>query len=394
MDRGMGEATAAAVIDRHGIDADRGFLPNRDPLERFPRDAHDPTLDDYLRGMDLLGADLPALLADGTFREAATDLSPPPAGAIDALTDREVIRLCKLSAFFASGYVHQRDAEPAKRLPAGIARPLYRTSQRLQRRPILAYDLLVLHNFRRRGSGTDAFDPEHLEAIQQFTTLDDERWFTVIHAAIEAEAGTALRACVDAHRAVRADRPDRLREALDRVADSLAAQSAYMGRMTEGNDPEAFAFEFRPYYEGFDGVVFEGVDDLGGEPQTLRGGSGAQSSAIPAIDAALGIDHDATDLIDKLADMRSYMPAHHREIIEAYRAGPDVGPYVDRTGDQALVESYNRCLDGLVAFREVHFQQVAQYIRRLTDDLTGTGGTNYMRFLPTLTEETVERKLE
>lgn len=381
-----------AVLDRRGVSAQRGFLPEADPLVAFEADRHDAAVGAYLRAVDRLGAELPERLEAGTLRPAVETLDTPPEGTFEVLTDREAIRLCTLSGFFASAYVHERGADPVDGLPAGAAVPLYRTSRRFDRMPILSYDVLCLHNWRRRDPAA-GFDPENLEALRQFTALDDERWFVAIHVAIEARAGPAIRACARAQRAVREDEPDALLDELGTIADSLEAQTAIMRRMTEGNDPEAFATEFRPYYEGFDELVYEGVEALEGEPRTYRGGSGAQSSVLPSIDAALGIDHASTQLIEKLLDMRSYMPATHRTVIEAFDEGPDVAPYAAASGRADLRDAYNRCVEELAAFREVHFAQVIQYIREVTGDTTGTGGTDYMRFLREMTAETESQKV-
>lgn len=384
---------APAVTDRYDIDADRGFLPGVDPLAAFDLDAHPPDDARYLSSLDRLGESLPERLAADSLRSAVEGLERPPAGLVERLSDRAAIRLCKLAGMLASGYVHQQGATPADRLPAGIAIALHRTSERFGRKPILSYDGLCLHNFERLDPTADApFAVENLRALERFSPLADEHWFVAIHVAIEAAAGPALVACGDAQRAVTADDPDGVARALATIAASLERQTAIMERMTEGNAPEAFVTGFRPYYEGFDGVVFEGVEALAGEPQTLRGGSGAQSSALPSIDAALGVDHAATILVEKLQDMRSYMPTWHREVIRAFEAGPDVRDYVEDVDDADLTEAYNRCIRGLGAFREVHFSQVAQYIAEM-GETTGTGGTDYLTFLPKMKRETEDQQL-
>ncbi len=387
----MGDSIAA-VLDRHAVSAERGFLPERDPLASFEAENHESAVGETLRAFDRLGSELPDRLADGSFRDAVDALSTPPKRTYDVLTDREARRLCLLSGFFASAYVHEIDAEPVDRLPESVAVPLVETSRRFGRKPILSYDVLCLHNWRRREPNGELTDPTNLEAIQQFTTLDDERWFVVIHVAIEARAGQALRACALAQRAVREDEPDTLRGALETIVDSIEAQTDIMRRMTERNEPEAFATKYRPYYEGFDDVVYEGVADFDGEARTFRGGSGAQSSVLPSIDAALGIDHATTELIEKLTDMRSYMPEAHRVVVDAFDRGPAVGPHVDRADRDDLREVYNECADALATFRRVHFGQVIQYIRAVTGETTGTGGTDYMEFLQEMQEETAAQK--
>jgi indoleamine 2,3-dioxygenase len=381
-----------AVTAPLALGDERGFLPREGPLPAFRTDRHGSAVASYLERLDELGAGLPDLLEVGDLRSAVRDLETPPVGLFDELSGREVVRVCLLSGFFASGYVNRIGSDPVDRLPAGAAVPLYRSSGLLGRKPILSYDVLCLHNWRRRDPD-GGFAVENLDTIQQFRTLDDERWFVVIHVAIEMAAAPGLAACRRAQDAIRADDSGGLRAELETVADSLEEQTEIMRRMTEGNEPEVFATEFRPYYDGFDEVIYEGVDAFDGNPRTYRGGSGAQSCVLPSIDAALGVEHEATELIDKLGDMRSYMPETHRAAIRRFDERPDVRPYVAERDDEALTAAFNRCVVGLGSFREVHLKQVVQYIRQVTGETTGTGGTDYMPFLGKMREETEAQKL-
>lgn len=375
-----------------GVDAERGFLARPDPLVRFDPERHDGRVGEYLARLDGLAEALPERLEAGDLRPAVRDLEPPPDGTFADLTERELVRVRQLAAFLASAYVNEVGADPVDRLPAGAAVPLYRSSSLLDRRHAVAYDVLCLHNFRRDQPG-GGFEVEAVDTVQQFTRLDDERWFVAVHVAIEAAAAPALTACSRAQRAVARDDPSSLEDALETIADSLENQTAIMRRMTEGNDPAVFASEFRPYFDGFTDVVFEGVDELAGEPQSLRGASGAQSAVLPALDATLGVEHEATALLDVLGDMRSYMPPSHRAAVEAFEAGPDVRRYVAGRDDRSLGAAFNRCVDRLGAFRRVHFGQVVQYVREVAETTAGTGGTDFVPFLERMRAETEARKL-
>jgi indoleamine 2,3-dioxygenase len=75
------------------------------------------------------------------------------------------------------------------------------------------------------------------------------------------------------------------------------------------------------------------MEDYGGVAQSFRGETGAQSSIIPALDAALGIAH-AEDMLHRyLKEMRHYMPPKHRGFIETVEAGPSLRDYVLRHRD-------------------------------------------------------------
>lgn len=379
-----------AVADAHDLTADRGFLPERDPPAAFDTTPYGATESAYLRRLDEAAAALPDHVEDGDVRAVTESLDAPPEGLPDSLSDREAIRACQIAGFYASAYANQLDTDPIDSIPAGAAVPLYECSKRFGRKPILSYDLLCLHNYRREDP-SGGFDVENLDTLLQFRNLEDEHWFVVIHVAIESAAGPALVACSKVQRSVEVDQPNAVQEGLEAIADSLDAQTAIMQRMTEGNDPSVFATEFRPFYEGFDDVVYEGVDAYNGDVQSFRGGSGAQSSVLPSIDAALGIEHESSILIEKLRDMHTYMPESHRSAVAAFRSGPDVRPYVADQDDPELETAYNRCARGLAEFRRIHLGQVVQYIREVTDETEGTGGTEYMPFLEKLRAETQDR---
>jgi indoleamine 2,3-dioxygenase len=374
------------------VSSSRGFLPEHDPVRSFDVEERSGPIESYLEALDRHGRELPAHIEDGTVRSIHRDLEEPPAGLFDELSRRETVRVCQIAAFLASAYVHHLGSDPVEQLPERIAVPLYRSAKRLGRQPVLSYDLLCLHNFRRLNPA-EPISLDNIDTIQEFTTLEDERWFIKIHVAIEALAGPALTGCVHAQRAVERDDPAAVRERLETISESLERQTAIMGRMSERNDPEVFATEYRPYYQGFDGIVYEGVPELGGEPQTYRGGSGAQSSILPSLDAALGIDHASTEMIDKLLDMREYMPPDHRSFIDTLDERADIRAYAVGHDDEALRAAFNRCVEELHHFRQVHLNQVMQYIREITGETTGTGGTDYDRFLGLMTRETGEQNI-
>jgi len=371
------------------VDKERGFLPARNPLTEFDTDHHRPAVARYLRHLDQLGTELPDLVESDNVRQPLRSIETPPAGLVSELNDREIHRLCQLSGFFASAYVNHDlpDGQSISTLPAGIAVPLYETSMEIGRQPILSYDLLCLHNFQLKDPDGE-ITLDNLDVVQRFTHYDDERWFVIVHVAIEAAAAPAISACPVAQQAIRDDDPQQLQDALETIAESLSEQTKIMQRMTEGNDTEVFANEFRPYYDGFDDIVYEGVDELEGQPQSFRGGSGAQSSLLPSLDATLGVEHEATEMTEKLGDMRSYMPPLHRTTIEQLDNGPSISEYVTEQGSDSLRSTYNNCIAELEQFRRTHFKQVIQYIREVTGETEGTGGTNYMPYLRKLEQET------
>ena len=148
----------------------------------------------------------------------------------------------------------------------------------------------------------------------------------------------------------------------------------------EAMPPEGLVYEGVAPASRTDGAA--GADD-GGEAvwRTERyfGETGAQSSVVPALDAALGIGMSEDELLPYLLAMREYMPPEHAAFIDALERGPRLREAVRRANDDALTAAYDRCVSALVAFRKLHFELAFTYVRqwdsRKDDEIQGTGGT-------------------
>lgn len=370
-------------LDRFDVSREHGFLAEEPPLETF-EDESAP----FLHRLDELAGELPDRLATGDLRPAVDQLDPPAAGWLDGLSTRAIERAYTVCGFLANGYVHQLDAPDVDALPAGVAVPLYQSASALGRTPVLSYDAYALHNWRRLDPGA-SMRPHQLDAVVQFSDLPDERWFIVIHVAIEAAAGPPLAALGPAQQAVADGDDAALVRALRTVEEGLHDLIALLDRMGEHNAPDQYDAGFRPYLDAITGVEYEGVDALAG-PQRFRGASGAQSSVFPALDAAVGVDHGDNPLVEHLESLRADMPPAHRAFVEATAAGPDIQAYAaDAGGD--VRSAYNEVVDRMVRFRELHADVVSTYLAG--GEATGTGGTPYARFLSMFTEDTRDCRL-
>jgi indoleamine 2,3-dioxygenase len=148
-------------------------------------------------------------------------------------------------------------------------------------------------------------------------------------------------------------------------------------------------------------VIYEGVEAYGGAPQKFRGETGAQSSIIPSLDAALGISHKDDPLRPYLMEMRAYMPPAHRVFIEALEQGRSIRHYVIEHCHQqpALRDVYNACVNWITRFRSLHLEYAGHYIHQQSqhglDNPTtvGTGGTPFMPYLKKHRDETLAHLL-
>ncbi|MEN8166461.1 MAG: hypothetical protein ABFR65_03170 [Pseudomonadota bacterium] len=350
----------------------RGFLPGLDPITRFPADSELAMLDD-------LGRDLPSLLQETWFRGYARQLEIPPwkeapwGGGDFAMLRLYYIRL----GFLASAYINQVGQPPATVLPCNIAIPLCRACSLLQRPPILSYDGYALYNWKR-------FDIDapirlgNIETIQNFVHLYDEHWFILVHVEIEAIAARILDAVASIQEKLPNPPQGVLDSALTWIATAIEEQVGVLRRIPEKMDPRIYFKTFRPYIRFFENVIYQGVER---EPINYRGETGAQSSIMPILVGLLKIPHKSSLLTEHLSAIRYYMPVEHQRLIHSVEQMPSIRNRADKT-------IFNRVLEALAIFREIHYEWAQEYIMRRTTDPRGTGGTPYMRWLKQLIDET------
>ena len=377
------------------VDGDRGFLPTPDPLDRLPND---------FSPWEEIGRELPKLLMTGKVRNFIKDT--PLLDATRLCDDRERRRAMVILSFMGHAYVWG-EKETVSSIPACLALPWHQLARMLGRPPVLSYASYALDNWRRLDAQS-AIELGNIVLLQNFLGGQDEEWFVVIHVAIEAKARRALAAIITAQHAVVDHQPESVTEELATIAQTLGAMHDILLRMPDACDPYVYFRRVRPYIHGWAnhpslpaGMIYEGVEDYGGIAQNFRGETGAQSSIIPALDAALGIAHAQDMLGSYLKEMRDYMPPRHRAFIETVEAGPSVRDYVlrHRGARPGLRDAYNAAVDGIELFRSTHLEYARNYIvkqsqggkRNPTD--VGTGGTPFVPYLKKHRAETHAHKI-
>ncbi|MCS6919221.1 MAG: indoleamine 2,3-dioxygenase [Fimbriimonadales bacterium] len=382
-------------LEDYEVSEGRGFLPAEDPL---------PYLEDpYYAPWEQLAAELPKLLV---ARKARAALDAMPRLDTDRLqTDRERRRAMMLLSYLGHAYVWNGDA-PAERIPANLAQPWHEVSEQVGRPPVLSYASYALDNWRRLDPHAP-IELGNIVLLQNFLAGLDEEWFILIHVDIEAKAARALRQIPMAISAAERKDAPALSHALSEVAAALEQMYAVLQRMPEACDPYIYYHRVRPYIHGWKnnpalpyGVVYEGVDAYGGEPQQFRGETGAQSTIIPTLDGLLGIQHADDPLKAYLMEMRLYMPPAHRRFLEAVETRSSVRQAVLELGDAALREVYNACVEGVQRFRALHLEYAAAYIYKQqakdpkNPTSVGTGGTPFMRYLKKHRDESGDHRIQ
>ena len=385
--------TAAADLARFEVDPERGFLPASDPLERLPA-AFD--------AWEQLAAELPKLLGASAVRGAVAAMPELAAAALDG--DRERRRAMVLLSYLGHAYVWG-EPEPLAALPRQLAVPWAAVADALGRPPVLSYASYALDNWRRLDR-EGAIALGNIALLQNFLGGIDEEWFILVHVEIETAAAPGLQALLGTTEAAAAGDLDALEAQLAVLVASLGRMHATLSRMPERCDPYIYFHRVRPYIHGWrdhpalpDGVVYEGVDAFGGEPQRFRGETGAQSSIVPAIDATPGVAHGEDTLAAYLREMRDYMPPAHRRFVAHLEEASRVRETVADAGRAPLREAYNECLRILADFRGKHLEYAGRYIYQQSRQweanpaTVGTGGTPFIPYLSKHRDETLSHLL-
>lgn len=377
-----------SILARYQVHRIRGFLPARDPLVALPAP---------FAAWEALVKQLPALLAAGRVRRAIDQLPLLDTAGLQGSDQHE--RAMLILAYLGHAYVFG-EMPLSARLPAQVAVPWHAVARQVRRPPVLTYYSHILYNWR-------LFDPaapitlENLMRLEHFAGGMDEDWFGMVHIAIEAQAGPGLHALVLAQDAAQAGDADEVIAQLQAVWASINAIMAVLPRMQERCEPQIYFDRVRTYLSGWqdnpalpDGVIYEGVQAYRGKPQFFRGGSGAQSAIIPALDNGLGLAFDDNPFGHYMRSLREYMPPQHHAFVDAMATRPSIRQFVlDHANHRPLVAAYNECVTMMAQFRYDHLRYAGAYIHAPSQRAgghaaeVGTGGTPYMPFLKQHVEE-------
>lgn len=381
----------------YDLSPERGFLPD-DPLGE---------LTDFPE-LNELGRTLPKLLSTRRVRRFINEhfrLSRPIPRSWRPADARAAMRIL---SFAGHAYVWEVPEQPAATLPPQLAQPWHDVAQQVGRPPVLSYASYALDNWRRLDP-TQPIELDNIVLLQNFLGGQDEEWFVAVHIQIERQAGPGLAGLLRAMRGAAEDKEEEVVLGLRSVALAQIEMRDTLLRMKERCDPYVYYNRVRPYIHGWknsptlpDGLVYEGVPAYAGRPQQFRGETGAQSSIVPCLDAALGIAHAQDPLTLYLQEMREYMPPRHRALLQTLEATTDglgrpllLGYVCDRrSGHPGLRDDYCTCVDLLAQFREIHIGYADAYIYRQHQShssnptAVGTGGTPFMTYLQKHLDET------
>ena len=359
-----------------------GFLPNKIST----------LLSNEFDDVEHIAKNLPKILANNQIEYEVLNLETEK--DISNLSIDELERAMLLYSYIGHGYIWG-GTSIEKVIPKNISKTWYKISQKLDRPPILSYASYALNNWKLQDVNKP-FDLENIRILQNFLGGMDEDWFIMIHIAIEHEAKEILNNLKTYYLDKNEDQ-----SYLENALVSIKKINQIMNRMPEKCDPFIYYNRVRPYIFGWknnpatpNGVIYEDVEEYGGNPQLFRGETGAQSSIVPALDALLGVTHSNDPLKEYLDEMRLYMPKEHRNLLN------DLDQWSENNRSKSIREDSSVVLSDEIikevhAFRNKHLEYARIYIHEQSlsnqnnSNVVGTGGTPFMKYLDKHLQETV-----
>uniref|UniRef100_A0A6A7GDR1 Dioxygenase n=1 Tax=Hirondellea gigas TaxID=1518452 RepID=A0A6A7GDR1_9CRUS len=359
-----------------------GFLPEVEPLKCLP--------DGFLVWEELIQS-IPSRLHAQNIRTAVESM--PVLDITSLTTSREQNRALLVLSIIGHAYVWG-ETPPATTIPQCVAKPWVKISAILERPPILAYDSICSQNWARFDRNKPV-ELGNIYVLNNFYGGIDEAWFYLVSVDIEARGAPALYSICCAQENVKRKNVIGLITDMRDIRRVILDMTTTLSRMSEHCSPWGFYHRVRKFLAGWtshnlhnSGVVYENQFD--NEPQKFHGGSAAQSSLLPSLDAVLGVSHHSKQSNGYLKEMRRYMPVAFRGFIESVENGPNVRDFVDQSSSQPLKEMFNKCAIALKEFRDLHIRIVCQYIINQSSSgrEKGTGGTSILPFLKASRDET------
>lgn len=382
------------LMEQHGVSFETGFLAEQ-PLRRLPKDTGTVPQANEFEHLDAIAYALEQTISERKVVDTVKRLDVP-CWSFEDLSWPVACRLMLIYAMYTHAYFREvypyrnvselmQDQSP-KILPAQLAVPLWRASRRIGMEPTMSYGLYALWNYYRKDP-EQPVSVENLELIHSFTGTLDERWFVWIHQAVEVAFAPAIPELLTACLLSRIRDPDASMPSLPNIGEEMiigrmirclenatkAAQNAVavLKRMREHCNYGTYFNRVRLFFTFPNSVVFDGVEELGGEPQHKFGETGGQTPFMHFQLAAAGIDHDDDPYFPR---MRGYMSKPFRNLIELVKHSSTIRSFVlERRGNDRLVQAYNALIQAVpLEWRLAHMRLVEDFIGQFGEG-HGTG---------------------
>ena len=380
----------------------KGFLPEQQPSKKYSINNNSLNL------LTDLASDLPKLLLTGQLQNKINRLKENELEINELLINKkptDINLAMRHLSFIAHAYIWG-DEEPHEVLPKVISKPWVQVANELGRPPVLSYASYCLDNWYKIDANEE-ISLENVALINNFLGGVDEDWFVTVHVAIENQASGAIEACMEMMEFNSETPESEIKKQLKNILQSMIGVNNIFSRLPEKCDPYVYYHRVRPFIFGSkdnpdlkSGLKYEG--EFQEKPQFFRGETGAQSSIIPSLDAALGVKHSNDSLRHYLNEMRDYMPPKHNQFIKNLESKSNTRDLIKDSSK--LQKTYDDCLEEIRKFRSMHLEYAGTYIHQQSQlknpfgrggsTITGTGGTPFMKYLKKHRDESQRTKFK
>lgn len=385
-------------LSDYQISPETGFLPAEPPLARLPGE--------YFAQWEDLVSHLPELNRTKKLRAEVNKLPERDFNHSTLDSEAEWRRAYTILCFIGQSYIWGEGQEGlVDKVPRKLAIPWCHVSSHLKLNPVGCYASTVLYNFHLQDQKA-MWDFDNFRTPCSFTGSKDEEGFYVSFMLMEILTAPALRAISRVFDDMANHRDAAVQVCLQTITHCLQKIRVEVKKMAGRCKPATFYTDIRPFQAGSkgldalpNGIIYEGVDD--GEPQQYRGANAGESAIIYAIDIVLGTTHYG-DGKEFITEMKSYMPQKHREFLERLAQMPPIREYCKNSGSSDLVTSFNGTIKELAKFRTDHVILVTRFIVNQkqhsnvnpTLSAKGSGGTDFMKLLKKIRDETLKFMIE
>eukprot|EP00050_Salpingoeca_kvevrii_P021132 m.106754 g.106754 ORF g.106754 m.106754 type:complete len:533 (-) comp9193_c0_seq1:222-1820(-) len=441
-DAASGSGSSAADSSYFGFHQRRGFFPENKTPEACIHGSTGP-----LCGALLHLANNSSALAEAAALLDVDELLAQAAAMPEQVEDaHSLLALASCRIGYNRLAANPSDTSPTH-IPAGLAQPLLKLSKFLRREPGIGYAGLVLDNCLPRDEEhedrADDAAASHHEHHRHAPYAHKNNWYiqrTITsreldgNAAFEAEVGFYAGHCeveeafvktknllMDTNKLAEEvlghhSNPNlnrRFTRQLQHTANSIRQLVPALKKMRTFIHPSEFFTTMRPFLEcgkpHAHGVVFEGPEgesvdidliDMVRHVQFnnavyLRGPTGAMTSTLPFVDAALGITSKLGVLGPTMKEFRRYQPIEHSEGVEREFSTSKIREAASKCLEHkdtdpscmAIIEAYDDTVIATAEFRMSHVDHVMTYIVQTAPPevsirkISGTGGTTLSSYL-------------
>ena len=379
------------------IDAENGFLPVKEPLQKLPQKYHE--LQSLLDHMPVVKDDGSSgyLSMPGGIEKATMHL-PNYIDEVKKEKDPFVkAALFRGYSFLASAYTlspaHHTFLKTGKyglgnnKLPANIAQPFVTVADAMDVFPWLDYHYAYsLGNYFKKDK-TKGLEWNNLSMAVKFSGMPDEQGFIMLHVDINQYSPDLVKAALG----LATNHGNDTNSHLSLLGETLFKMNERRKLMWEASRWKHYN-DFRVFIMGIKGnteifpeeVVYVGVWD---KPKAFRGQTGAQDNIIPTADIISGVInyYPKNQLTKYLLDLRKYRPKCVQQFFDTISENMNSNPILER-----LVKTNNfegmallmKVFEEIYLFRNGHWQFVQKYIMHNTSYSIATGGTPITSWIP------------